>query len=228
MRILLFDIDGTLLTTSGGNRAFARAIETEFGIKSADTNISFSGRTDRGLLPELLHRNQVPVTGANCGRLRQAYMRFFEHEIESTDGTALPGVPALLAALYGRSDIVVAVMTGNFPESATRKLEHFQLSTYVSWVIGGDLDVERDNMALRATRLIESKHGPEALDDVIVIGDTPADIQCGHAIGARVLAVATGQYSMDQLQAASPWHLRADLSETDEVVALLSEPRQEY
>ncbi|MEM6776937.1 MAG: HAD family hydrolase [Planctomycetota bacterium] len=223
MRTLLFDIDGTLLTTAGGgNRAFAKAMEIEFGVSDPDTSISFSGRTDRSLLLELLERNEVEATVEHCGRLRRSYLKYFETELTACGGTLLPGAEPLLRSLAGRDNLVVGVLTGNFPESATRKLEHFALRRWVEWIIGGDLDVDRNDMARRAQRFICGRYGSVARQDMIVIGDTPADIECGHAIGARVLAVATGTHSVEELQSKKPWHLATDLSDTEAIVALLT------
>lgn len=226
VKTLLFDIDGTLLTTAGGgNRAFGRAIEMAFGVESADVDISFSGRTDRSLLVELLVRNDLPATQRHCGRLRRAYVDCFETELLKTGGTVLAGARALLQSVSNRSDTDVAVMTGNFPETATRKLETFDLRTYVQWIMAGDLDIDRDDMARRAADRIKERHGVAALNDIIVIGDTPADIRCGHAIGARVLAVATGTHSIDELRAANPWQCVADLSDTPAIVEMLTGER---
>lgn len=222
MRTLLFDIDGTLLTIAGGGqRAFARALHAEFGVQQPDADVIFSGRTDRSLLVELLQRNSLSPTPEACGRLRRRYLGFFQSELNTTGGTLMPGARQLLQQLQNHADVVVAVMTGNFPESATRKLEHFDLRGYVQWIVGGDLDVHRDDMARRASTMISSRYGEKAARDVIVIGDTPADVQCAHAIGARALAVATGGHSTEQLQQCDPWCVVEDFRQTDAIVQTL-------
>lgn len=219
--MLLFDIDGTLLTTAGGgNRALRQAIEEEFSVEDPDTRISFSGRTDRSLMVELLQRNKVSPTEANCGRLRRRYGGLFGAELRRSGGTLLPGIVPLFEALDGIPNLDVAVMTGNFPETATKKLEHFEIRRWVRWIIGGDLDVHRDDMARRAASVVARRHG-DSHQETIVIGDTPADVLCGRAIGAKTLAVTTGEFSRDQLAPAKPTLLLDDLSDTDRVVRFL-------
>jgi phosphoglycolate phosphatase len=219
--VLLFDIDGTLLTTAGGgNRALRRAIEQEFSIENPDTEISFSGRTDRSLMVELLQRNRVSPTVANCGRLRRRYGGLFGDELNRSGGTLLPGVVPLLQALQSVPNLDVAVMTGNFPETATQKLEYFEIRRWVRWIIGGDLDVHRDDMARRAASWVARRHG-DAHQQTIVIGDTPADVMCGRAIGAKTLAVTTGEFSREQLEPVKPTMLLDDLSNTEQVVRFL-------
>ncbi|MFG0264470.1 MAG: HAD family hydrolase [Rhodopirellula sp. JB055] len=221
MRVLLFDIDGTLLTTAGGgNRALRRAIEQEFSIENPDTDISFSGRTDRSLMMELLQRNRVSPTVANCGRLRRRYGGLFGAELNRSGGTLLPGVVPLLKSLQSVPNLDVAVMTGNFPETATQKLEYFEIRRWVRWIIGGDLDVHRDDMARRAASWVARRHG-DAHQQTIVIGDTPADVMCGQAIGAKTLAVSTGEFSRQQLEPLKPTMLLDDLSNTERVVRFL-------
>lgn len=221
-RTLLFDIDGTLLTTAGGGyRALARALREEFDVEQPDVDIIFSGRTDHSIVVELLQRNKVSPTATACGRLRRRYLHFFDDELQKTGGIVLPGVPELLSQLAERSEANVAVMTGNFPESAHRKLEYFQLRQHVQWIVGGNLDAHRDDLARRAAKLIVQRYGNDALNNVIVIGDTPADVQCAHAIGARCVAVATGIHDLEELRLANPWQLCPDLSGTEELVTML-------
>ncbi|KLU02789.1 Haloacid dehalogenase-like hydrolase [Rhodopirellula islandica] len=221
MRVLLFDIDGTLLTTAGGgNRALRQAIEQEFSVENPDTEISFSGRTDRSLMVELLQRNRVSPTDANCGRLRRRYGSLFGGELRRSGGTLLPGVLPLFQALHLVPNLDIAVMTGNFPETATQKLEYFEIRRWVRWIIGGDLDVHRDDMARRAATWVARRHG-DAHQQTIVIGDTPADVLCGRAIGARTLAVSTGEFSREELAPTEPTMLLDDLSDTERVVRFL-------
>jgi phosphoglycolate phosphatase len=205
MRTLLFDIDGTLLLSGGGGReAMRRAILLEFGIANPWADLCFSGRTDRFLLAQLIRGNDLADTDDARERLRQRYVSLFPEFVWAAGGRVLPGVRELLSRLSQDDRVRVAVMTGNLPETATSKLEHFGLLEYTQWIVGGDLDSERDALARRAADFIRDNHGEDAAEDVLVIGDTPFDVQCGHAIGARVVAVCTGIHSRDDLIAACP------------------------
>ena len=205
MRTLLFDIDGTLLLSGGGGRdAMRQAITLEFGVADPWADLSFSGRTDRFLLAQLLLGNNLPDTEDTREQLRRRYVSIFPDFVQAAGGRVLPGVSELLRRLSEDDRVCVAVMTGNLPETATSKLEHFGLLEYTQWVVGGDLDIDRDAMARRAADLIRDTYGEEATEDVVVIGDTPFDVQCGHAIGAHVVAVCTGMHNRDDLVAACP------------------------
>lgn len=221
MRVFLFDIDGTLLLANNvGASALAQALNEEFGVEQPDTNVTFSGRTDRSLTTELLQRNDLEPSEANRGRLRSRYVSLMGGELRRQGGIVLPGVRALLTGLARRGDMALAVMTGNFPETATRKLEHFDLRGWFSWISGGDLHAERDDLARRTAKIVARRYG-DRVKEIVVVGDTPADIQCGNAIGAKTIAVATGSYSMDALVALNPTQAFADFSQTDRVLAAL-------
>lgn len=100
------------------------------------------------------------------------------------------------------ADLNVAVMTGNYPETARMKLEAFELMDFFTWVVGGDLDAHRDDMARRAYQQLQRKYPETDEHDVIVIGDTANDVRCAHAIGARCLAVCTGSGKREELEQA--------------------------
>ncbi len=200
MRTLLFDIDGTLLLSGGGGReAMRHALAIEFGIQDAWADVCFSGRTDRFLLDELLSGNGIDPNHESRERFRSRYVSLFPNYARAAGGRVLPGVIELLQRLSQDPRVRVAVMTGNLPETATAKLEHFGLNHFTQWIVGGDLDVERDAMARRAADLIRDRYGDEATEDVVVIGDSPYDVRCGHAIGAAVVAVCTGLHTREQL-----------------------------
>jgi len=223
MRTLLFDVDGTLLMSDGGGRrAFELAIRAEFGLPNAETDIVFSGRTDRGLTAELLLRNRLPDDDHHRGRLRRRYASLLPAELVRSGGWVLPGAAELLGQLACDRRFQVAVMTGNFPETATRKLEHFGLRHYVRWIVGGDLDCQRDDLARRASAYIRTRCGAAAANDVMVIGDTPDDIRCGHAIGADAIAVCTGRYDRERLAAEHPLAILDDLSDVTRAMEVLS------
>ncbi len=222
MRTLLFDIDGTLLISDGGGRrAFEEAFRLEFGIATPDVNVSFSGRTDAGLIVELLLRNGVPAGPRERGRLRSRYASCLPVELVRCGGSVLPGVVELLTRLSADPRVQVAAMTGNLPETATRKLEHFELLRHFRFVVGGDLDTERDGLARRAAARILDRFGEPATRDVVVIGDTPDDIRCGHAIGASVIGVCTGRHTPDELAAERPAAIFSDLTDVPAVFSRL-------
>ncbi len=222
MRILLFDIDGTLLWTQGGQGALQISLAREFGLESACANITFSGRTDRSLFTELLRRNGLPSDREHLRRLRQRYVSTLPDVLSEHGGKILPGVPELLTRLSALPHIRNYVMTGNLEETAARKLKHFNLLECVDGIFGGDHDSDRDDLARRSAATLRKRYGPQASCDVIVIGDTPADIRCGHAIGAKVVAVCTGRYDRTQLEAENPMHVEDDLSDVDHVIDILT------
>lgn len=223
MRTLLFDIDGTLLISAGGGRrAFSSALALEFGVRDTLQDLCFAGRTDAGLIVDMLRRHGLPTDPEHRGRLRRRYAMLLPGELTKAGGWVLPGVIELLTLLNAEPRVRLAVMTGNLPETATRKLEHFSLMGYFRFIVSGDLDEDRGDMARRASAQVLARFGPAAGEDLVVIGDTPDDIRCGHLIGAPVVAVCTGNYGRDELAAEHPHVLLEDLSDVRSACSLLS------
>ena len=215
MRTLLFDIDGTLLITHrAGGQALAEAMRVEFQVESFSTEgISFAGRTDRDLTAEILKLAKLDPSVQNVGRLRRRYSQVLRTAIATIPGQVLPGVFDLLEQLIRQPKVALAVMTGNFPETARIKLEAYGLMDYFPWLMGGDLDPIRCDMARRTKRHIENKHGAQATEDIIVIGDTTNDVKCARSIEARCLAVCTGSDDRQALQAAGADCVVEDLTD---------------
>lgn len=136
-------------------------------------------------------------------------------------GRVLPGAEQLLSRLADEPHVRSHVMTGNLAETATKKLEYFDLLRHVESVFGGDFDSHRNDLARRTADLIRARDGDAATCDMIVIGDTPADILCGHAIGAEVVAVCTGWHSREELAAEDPMVIVDDFSDVSSVFAML-------
>lgn len=214
MNVLLFDIDGTLIQTGGaGGTALMTAFAEEFSIADPQP-VSFSGRTDRGIARELFERHGIEDTAENWERLRAAYLQRLGRYLPRHQGHVLPGVVALLESLSRRDHVALGLLTGNVREGARLKLEHYRLYHHFEFGGFGDLHPHRDDVAhdaLRATRAHLRRDVPQ--ESVWVIGDTPMDVQCGRAIGARVLAVATGIHPREELAAAAPDILLDDLSQ---------------
>lgn len=222
MRVLLFDIDGTLLMTNGGGKAALReAMAVEFGIDSVRADLNFAGRTDRALLGELLQQNGLPDQLPHRQRLIQRYVEILPEVLTRRGGRTMPGVTELLSRLAESSESCCCAMTGNLQQAARHKLAHFDLLRYVREIFGGDHDADRDDLARRTATALHHRYRGDERHQMIVVGDTPADIRCGHAIGAKVLAVGTGFHSRDELATEMPTYLVNDLSDVDQILDLL-------
>ncbi|TWT55104.1 Phosphoglycolate phosphatase [Rubripirellula amarantea] len=223
MTTLLFDIDGTLLMThNSGSGALKRAMSEEFGLVSPDVDLDFGGRTDRSILVELLTRNRIDPTPKNQERLSRRYVDLLPIVLVEHGGVLLPGVTDLLTRIGDFPEMQSYVMTGNLAQTARMKLDHFQLGDFFIDVFGGDHDEHRNDLARRAARKLRDLHGKTDHDELIVIGDTVADIECGHAIGAKVIAVATGSHVRERLEAAKPLAVVDDLSDADHLLQILN------
>jgi len=223
MRTLLFDIDGTLLLTNrGGAGAMKCAIEQEFGVVEPRVRINFSGRTDRSLIVEILQQLGLPDDAEHQERLRRIYVSLLPEVLAQNGGRLMPGVDELLPRLARHDDVRCYVMTGNLRTTAQHKLQHFGLLGYFRDVFGGDYDLRREALAERTASTLRDKYGEATTRDLVVIGDTPADVRCAHAIGANAIAVCTGNYQRDQLAEAQPQVLLDDLSNVEAAYELLT------
>lgn len=223
MPILLFDIDGTLLNSGGaGQAAMEAALAQAFNITAPTTGISVAGRTDRAIISDLFSFHGIEATVENHRRMISAYLAHLPSELARRRGLILPGVVSLLERLASSSPSLLGLLTGNLQRGAELKLNHFGLMHHFRGGGFGDRHRHRDDVARDAIACIRRLH-PDALNEPVwVIGDTPADVQCGRAIGASVLAVATGMYSAEQLESSRPDCLVEDFSAVDRMVDLLT------
>jgi phosphoglycolate phosphatase-like HAD superfamily hydrolase len=230
MRLYLFDIDGTLLLTSGaGIRAMEQAGQDLFGAAFTASGIDFAGGLDPLLLDQLLIRNSVAVTPDNHRRFRTQYAQRLPELLAATGkARALPGVHELVSTLRAREPDALGLLTGNFRETGEMKLRACGLDAAVfSPAVWGDESPHdqpsRDHLPAVAMDRYRRRHErPVHPSDVVVIGDTPHDVRCAAANGCRSLGVATGKYSMDELAAAGASAALPDLSDTARVMALLA------
>jgi phosphoglycolate phosphatase-like HAD superfamily hydrolase len=217
VKLVLFDIDGTLLTASGaGKRALEQALRDVYGTSGPIDGYDFRGGTDPQIIRDLLGRAGMGEPAIAAGEAAALL------ESEIGDGqrvSVYPGVRALVETLAARDDVVVGLLTGNIEAGARIKLRptglwpHFRLGAY------GSDDADRTRLpqvaAGRAERLVGRVfRGP----DTVIIGDTPRDIGCARAFGATAIAVATGWHSVEDLTAHRPDHVFVDLS--DQAAAL--------
>jgi phosphoglycolate phosphatase len=216
VRLVLFDIDGTLIQSGGaGEKAFARVCATEFNIPNGTDRLRFAGRTDPGIVREFFNRHEIEPTGGNFRRFFESYVFWLDHLLHQTAGRILPGVPELLSRLHALPEPpMIGLLTGNIRLGAQIKLTHYGIWEEFQTGGFGDDHEDRNGIAAVARNRGSGLLQTELLgEEVLVIGDTPLDIACARAIDAKVLAVATGSYHLDQLEEHHPTWAVADLQE---------------
>jgi phosphoglycolate phosphatase-like HAD superfamily hydrolase len=217
MQILLFDIDGTLVRTGGAGKAAMEAgLQTTFGVVELIEGVPYSGRTDRAIARDLLSLHGIEPTPANQTRLQEAYLTHLPQHLHQIGGIVCPGIGDLLRQLQSRDDVLLGLLTGNVRRGAKHKLGHFGLWEFFACGGFGDEHYDRDDVARQAVTEVTRHLGkPVEAQDVWVIGDTPLDVQCARAIGAKVVAVATGWHSVEELASHQPDFLLGDLANPD-------------
>jgi phosphoglycolate phosphatase len=237
VKLLLFDIDGTLVLTGGaGLRGMTRAFQHLFGVPDALKGVPVAGRTDPAILDEILSRANVAVTPEVTGRFQDTYLPLLAEEMETPSGSPadpshhsnhkgpLPGVREIVAALAGRDDVFLALLTGNFTKAAEIKLGYFDLwRPFRCGAFGEDAVARHELVPVALARAQALGCPPVAPSDVIVIGDTPLDVLCAKNAGVRCLAVATGGYDRETLAAAGAHHAVETLEDTAGIVGWITD-----
>lgn len=223
MNVVLFDIDGTLLSSGGaGKAAMETALATEFGIAELLDQVPYSGRTDRAIGRDLFRLHGIEESPRHWQRFVAAYLGHLPAFLGRHRGRVLPGIELLLQRLQEHGQVAIGLLTGNIREGARIKLGHFGIFHYFAFGGFGDHHFDRDEVAREALAAVTSHlNGSADPDRIWVIGDTPLDIRCARSIGARVLAVATGFHAVEELAAAQPDLLLADLSDPTPLLDLL-------
>jgi phosphoglycolate phosphatase-like HAD superfamily hydrolase len=224
-RVVLFDIDGTLVLTGGaGARAMMRTFEDIFGPRFPDVDVPFAGRTDTWIVGELARRHGYPCDRQSLGRFRDRYLLHLADEIlqPGPQKGILPGVLALLDTLTRRQDVALGLLTGNFEGGARIKLQHFGLWKYFVFGAFAEDAADRNGLFVPALSRCEA-HGRIAVaaHEVAIVGDTPLDVGVALSAGARSVAVATGSYSKDALHESGADAVLADLSDQEAALAAL-------
>ena len=229
--LVLFDIDGTLLSSSAAGRAaIRRAFGEGFGdLDSFFETVRFDGTTDPQIVRELYHaagQGDLATTDV-IDALLQRYLGYLEGELANRGALVqpMPGILALLDALEARADVCLGLLTGNVVRGAGLKLtaagidpDRFRLGAY------GSDHADRPMLPpIAVERALPLFGRAPAGEEIVIIGDTPADVTCGAALGVRAVAVATGSYSVSELEAAGAHATFSDLAATGDVVnAILS------
>jgi phosphoglycolate phosphatase-like HAD superfamily hydrolase len=201
-----------------------RAFEEIFSIADAFRGIQMAGRTDASILANAAAAHAIPLDSPALARFPEVYLRHLETEIPKRGPRfgIMPGIRELLDALSDRDDAYLALLTGNYETGAQLKLEHFDLWRYFRCGAFGDGAADRNGLVPKALARVAACGGPAfAPSESIVIGDTPLDVACAKAGGARSIAVATGNHTVDQLRAAGADIVFEDLSAIREVLAAI-------
>jgi phosphoglycolate phosphatase-like HAD superfamily hydrolase len=206
-RVLFWDIDGTLLTTKrAGVFALEEAAREVCGTAPDFASLQTAGLTDHEIARVAIRECGVDATPESARTFLRAYESHLPDRLGWREGGALPGVVEVLDSLRDRDDVISLLLTGNTPAGAKAKLTHYDLVDYFAdgsfCIDGGD----RAEIARRALDIAAEHAGASVNpDDTYVIGDTPHDVRCGQAIGARTVAVASGPYGLEELEATEPW-----------------------
>lgn len=213
--LLLWDIDGTLLSAGGaGRRAMRTALARIFGLEADLEGIEWAGRTDQHIVRQILIKYGLPDTEESVTRYLEGYLADLPAELARSQGHVLPGVSGLLETVAARADAAQGLLTGNLRRGAQVKLAWHGLWDYFPFGAFANDAEQRNELGPYALRRARDHTGFSfAPEQTWVIGDTPHDIACGKALGARTLAVATGPHALDRLQAHAPTATLPDLTD---------------
>ena len=214
MRLILFDIDGTLIDSGGaGVRSLDLALKDLFSIENGFHGISMAGKTDTQIIKEGLMKYGIPTNGT-IDAVIKAYLKNLQKEIQNDRKHVKPGIYEVLEALKTLQELGLGLLTGNLEQGARIKLEPFKLNKYFPSGAFGSDDEDRNNLLPVAIRRFEELFQRQIeVDNCIIVGDTPRDVECAHIYGAICIGVATGPYSFDALVEAGADFVVRDLSD---------------
>ncbi len=211
--LLLWDIDGTLLASGGaGMCALAAALRRVFAIDGSIADIDFAGRTDRWIMRRIFAKFDLPPSEENFARMADGYIAELPAALATRQVSLLPGLPGLLDAARARGDAALGLLTGNLRRGAEVKLSFRDLWRYFPFGAFADDSEDRNRLGPHALRRARDHHRCDfSPEDTWVVGDTPFDIGCARAFGARAIAVATGRHTAAELHASAPDGVLPDL-----------------
>lgn len=221
--LFLFDIDGTLIASGGaGEYSMRLAVHDMFGVENGLQGVEIAGRTDHLITRNVFKKFGVEWTAERAAAFLDLYLAHLAVELPRKDGRLLPGIVELLEALKARPQVALALLTGNLERGAKIKLTHYGLWSYFEFGAYADDSFDRNRLGPFAQARAHKRHGvafpPER---TFVLGDTPHDIECGRAIGARTVAIATGGHTREQLAVHQPDFLFEDVADVPAVLAAL-------
>jgi phosphoglycolate phosphatase-like HAD superfamily hydrolase len=222
-RLVLFDIDGTLLTAAGAGRtAFQKGLEETYGPVGSLATHAFAGKTDPQIAYEVLGELgwQPEDVTPRLPALFERYLGHLAAELPRSErARTMPGVGPLLDALRHEAGVTLGLLTGNLERGAMIKLGHFGIADrFALGAYGSDHGHRPELPAIAVARAEAAVGHRHAGKEIVIIGDTEFDIGCGRALGVRSIAVATGPFGVDHLAEHDPDHVFADLSDTEAVL----------
>ena len=223
-RLILFDIDGTLVRGGPAKKAFELAMEAVFGTAGSIDGHDFSGKTDPQIARELLSGAGLTdrAIHGGLGSLWADYLARLEEDLPAKPMTVLPGVRPLLDHLAGMDEVALGLLTGNIVDGARLKLGSVGLLEY--FPVGGfgsDSEIREEITAFALDRAAREWGKAFPPSSVVVVGDTPRDVECGKFGGTRTVAVATGRFGADILAASAPDAVLGDFGDLEGTLAAL-------
>jgi phosphoglycolate phosphatase len=214
VRLILFDIDGTLIDSGGaGVRSLDLALKDLFSIENGFHGISMAGKTDTQIIKEGIIKHGLSANGT-VDAVIKAYLNYLRREINNDRKHVKPGIYEVLEELKPLQDLGLGLLTGNIEKGARIKLEPFRLNEYFPAGAFGSDDEDRNNLLPIAVKRFEELFQQKIeADNCIIVGDTPRDVECAHIYGAMCIAVATGPYSYDDLIEAGADYVVQNLSD---------------
>lgn len=224
MKLILFDIDGTIMDSGGaGTRSMDLAFREVFSIDDAFRGISMAGKTDLQIIKECLGKHGFPTDNGLVPQFVNAYVRYLGAEISNSNRHLKPGIREAIEHLNEMNEACqLGLLTGNIERGARIKLGAFSLNDYFSFGAFGDDDEDRNKLLPVARERFEQRAGhPIDFKDCVIVGDTPRDVYCAKPYGAFCIAVATGPYSIDALLQAGADVVFETLSDTENFLKAL-------
>jgi phosphoglycolate phosphatase len=225
VRLVLFDIDGTILRSNGaGRRAMVAALREIFGVTGPEDH-RYDGKTDPQIVREVMRieGHEDAHIDERMDALMVLYLSRLQRELEQAHTLVHPGIFELLSALEARHDTILGLLTGNLREGAYAKLRAADIDPdrFRVGAFGSDHE-HRPELPAVAQRRAQAELGIDLHGEhLVIIGDTPADIECGRSIGVRAIGVATGSYSVDELRSYGAHAVFETLADTERVVSAI-------
>ncbi|MBL4574842.1 MAG: HAD hydrolase-like protein [Opitutaceae bacterium] len=224
MKLLLWDIDGTLICSGrAGEHALIRAMKLEFGVDLTIDPRDLAGRTDTYFFGRSLKRHGLSDDLEAIHSLIDVYLTHLPEELPKRPGKTLGGILPLLEQLADREDIAQGLLTGNIEKGAQLKLQHFDFWKFFPFGAFANDSHLRNELGPHAIRRASDFHQFEFTPaHTFIIGDTPYDIECGKVIGANTIAVATGAYSIEELESHHPTAVFPDFNDPTSFLNLIN------